>query len=345
MKKIFFVSFFAIFAVLFSFSEENSVASHEYVPVNIGVFGHRQYPFGDYGKHVYFEEGLGLMGDYALPFLLANHEFGVAAHLLSGRILSGNTALENSSLISFYGGAWLDFPLKFDISFRPELDFGFTTRTETIREEEKSYTDSLFQVVGSFRWQPKSLFEDELSFEFAPYFSLVPFEDNTTIFFGMRLGVVYNFGKMIHTIKVRRAEQGIQEIRDTLKNLSVSDVSIQRNSDGLTLIMDNIQFAANSAELLESEKAKLDALKPLFEEHKNNLLIAGYCADDGSAENNMHISAARAGAVADYLIQKGVRTASEVLVVGRGSLDSIDDNSTDSGRTKNRRVEITLLEK
>lgn len=327
------------------FAEENTSAESDYIPLKIGVFGHRQYPLGDYGDHVYFEEGLGLMGEYALPLTLAGRTTGVTAHLLGGKILSGNTQLDHSGFFSLYGGAWMLFPLKHEISFRPEIDLGFSSRSETIKGEEETYTDALFQAVAAFRWEPHALFGDDLSFDLAPYFSVVPFKDNATAFFGIRLGIVYNLGKTIHAIQVRRAERGVQEIRDSLRSLNISDVSVQRTRDGLTLVMDNIQFAPNSAELIDSEKSKLDSLAPLLGQHTNSLLIAGYCADNGSSENNMHISAARAGAVADYLISKGVRGAGEVLVIGRGSLDSVDDNKTDAGRAKNRRVEITLLEK
>jgi outer membrane protein OmpA-like peptidoglycan-associated protein len=58
----------------------------------------------------------------------------------------------------------------------------------------------------------------------------------------------------------------------------------------------------------------------------------------------MNLSIERAAAVADYLLSKNVRSADRVVIRGYGAEKPIADNSTQEGMSKNRRVEITILE-
>jgi len=63
-----------------------------------------------------------------------------------------------------------------------------------------------------------------------------------------------------------------------------------------------------------------------------------------SEEGHLEISLGRAQAVADYLVLLGAREKPEITAVGYGADYPIADNSTEEGRARNRRVEITILE-
>lgn len=71
------------------------------------------------------------------------------------------------------------------------------------------------------------------------------------------------------------------------------------------------------------------------------LKITGHTDNVGKVETNNVLSAKRALAVKNYLIKQGV---SEELITtaGKGSSQPIDDNATAAGRTKNRRVEMSI---
>ena len=71
--------------------------------------------------------------------------------------------------------------------------------------------------------------------------------------------------------------------------------------------------------------------------------ISGHTDKTGSEPLNLKLSENRAKAVMDYLIKKGIES-SRIEYKGFGSLQSIADNSTAAGRTKNRRVEFKILE-
>jgi outer membrane protein OmpA-like peptidoglycan-associated protein len=70
--------------------------------------------------------------------------------------------------------------------------------------------------------------------------------------------------------------------------------------------------------------------------------IGGYADNKGNDVQNTALSLARAEAVRTFLIQNGI-AASRIRTRGYGSQYPLAPNTTDSGRTKNRRVEIVGL--
>jgi len=128
--------------------------------------------------------------------------------------------------------------------------------------------------------------------------------------------------------------------------MDIADISVTAGDKGLMLSMDNIQFESDSADLMESEKLKLQKLSSIFRQYPDNdLLISGHTALAGTEEACQALSEKRAQAVADYLIQLGVKDAYHIFTEGRGAKDPVASNTTEEGRSKNRRVEITILDK
>ena len=71
--------------------------------------------------------------------------------------------------------------------------------------------------------------------------------------------------------------------------------------------------------------------------------LDGYTDSIGTDAYNMKLSERRAMAVKDYLIKEAGVDSSKITVVGHGEADPVADNKTPEGRTKNRRVEISIL--
>jgi peptidoglycan-binding protein ArfA len=69
--------------------------------------------------------------------------------------------------------------------------------------------------------------------------------------------------------------------------------------------------------------------------------VIGYTDNQGSDAVNLKLSDTRAKAVAAALVSNGV-LAAKMTARGAGSANPIADNSTEEGRAKNRRVEITI---
>ncbi len=104
-------------------------------------------------------------------------------------------------------------------------------------------------------------------------------------------------------------------------------------------------FAFGSAELNASSYPELDRAARLMKAVPTmHVEIAGYTDNIGSDDVNMKLSQQRANAVRDYLIQHGV-DKSRVSAKGYGKDSPIADNSTDDGRSENRRVEFVVQSK
>ncbi|MBT8099994.1 MAG: OmpA family protein [Gammaproteobacteria bacterium] len=101
-----------------------------------------------------------------------------------------------------------------------------------------------------------------------------------------------------------------------------------------------ISFEMSKSSLRSGSLAVLDKLVELaFDCRKMQLTISGHSDVSGSASWNVSLSRARARAVADYLIERGI-VASRLQVIGRGAAEPLADNATASGRSRNRRIEI-----
>jgi outer membrane protein OmpA-like peptidoglycan-associated protein len=72
--------------------------------------------------------------------------------------------------------------------------------------------------------------------------------------------------------------------------------------------------------------------------------IIGHTDSTGSDELNDRLSIQRAEATRNYLAARGVNPQ-RIMVAGRGEREPVADNSTESGRARNRRVEIFLGER
>lgn len=137
----------------------------------------------------------------------------------------------------------------------------------------------------------------------------------------------------------------LNNIKDTVNKMHLDDISVKKSELGLTISIENIQFEPDSNVLLESEKAKLRQIAKILNEYPNDLLITGHTADRGTFQGRQTLSEERAQSVAQYLKELGVRDEYHIFTQGKGSTEPIDTNNTEEGRKKNRRVEITIMDK
>lgn len=109
-------------------------------------------------------------------------------------------------------------------------------------------------------------------------------------------------------------------------------------------VSEQVQFETGTAELKPASSAILDLVKQVLFEHPELELveIQGHTDDTGSPELNRTLSDERARAVAAYLVRAGI-DASRLVAKGYGSERPIADNTSESGRAKNRRVEFHVV--
>lgn len=92
-----------------------------------------------------------------------------------------------------------------------------------------------------------------------------------------------------------------------------------------------------------STRAMVSALELIKAHPGKRILAAGYTDNVGNADSNLKLSMARAGAVRDWLVEASGIPVTQFAIQGYGDTRPIAGNGTESGRAKNRRVEITLV--
>ncbi len=137
----------------------------------------------------------------------------------------------------------------------------------------------------------------------------------------------------------------VDDLRTQIATLGIKNVDVRIDEEGVTLVIQNIEFDANSAELRPEEKEKLRMIGQLVQAYRErDLQITGHTAQAGSATAAQKLSEERALAVADFLIRGNYKQKQEIIIRGMGSRKPIAPNNTPDGMAKNRRVEVTLLE-
>lgn len=111
-------------------------------------------------------------------------------------------------------------------------------------------------------------------------------------------------------------------------------------------IPEKVFFQTGSAVIDERSYGLLDAVAEVLGEHPEllKLSVEGHTDADGDDASNKELSQARAQAVLDYLVEKGVE-AERLEAQGWGEEKPIGSNDTDEGKAANRRVEFLIVKK
>lgn len=120
-------------------------------------------------------------------------------------------------------------------------------------------------------------------------------------------------------------------------------VVVERQGDEILLRMPAaITFPINSYTVQPQFQATLDQVAQTLAGNPSTFIdIYGHTDPSGGDAINLPLSRNRAQAVANYLASRGVNPA-RIATQGYGSSQPIADNSTEAGRTANRRVEIRI---
>jgi outer membrane protein OmpA-like peptidoglycan-associated protein len=111
---------------------------------------------------------------------------------------------------------------------------------------------------------------------------------------------------------------------------------------GLVLTLGDVLFATGRSDLKSGGTNTLDKLVAFLNEYPDrSAAIEGHTDDVGSLEMNQTLSQNRADSVKSYLMLKGIQTQ-RLTASGMGETQPIAENSSESGRQQNRRVEIII---
>ncbi|NID12537.1 OmpA family protein [Fibrivirga algicola] len=137
----------------------------------------------------------------------------------------------------------------------------------------------------------------------------------------------------------RKMDKQAEELKRDLPNATV-----ERVGEGIKITFNSdILFDVGKANLQESTKRQLSEFAKTLDKYPDtNLVIEGHADATGSDDLNLRLSNQRAEAVSSYLRSVGVKNG-RLTEKGYGESQPIADNSTESGRSKNRRVDIAVF--
>ena len=222
------------------------------------------------------------------------------------------------------------------------INVKYNLYTETPRPDINSmYSDYPVMMMG---------YSDELIFWDNEKGAIDHYSETFRIIMETSFGNILEFRGSAHAeiteFSRTATDENVEDIQNIVDQLGLENVTVKKSDKGLTLSIENIQFKPESSELVDTEKEKIDQIAKILESYPNNdILISGHTAVAAGGVDPQILSEQRAQSVADYLIQLGVKDQYHIFTQGFGDKKPIVPNNTQANRAKNRRVEITIIDK
>lgn len=138
----------------------------------------------------------------------------------------------------------------------------------------------------------------------------------------------------------RRREQQFREVEAIF---TPSEGEVLRSEDRLILRLAGLTFPSGSSEIRPDNFALLTKVQRVVREFPEaRVVVEGHTDSQGNESMNQNLSRRRAIAVREYLLSNIAMSADRITAVGYGESRPVAPNNTEAGRSRNRRIEITL---
>lgn len=139
----------------------------------------------------------------------------------------------------------------------------------------------------------------------------------------------------------RRMENQQKQIEQQTRGTGVEVTRTADNQLRINIPSD-ISFPVGQATISPNFRPVLDNFAQSLQQNQSaTVTIVGHTDSTGSPAVNEPLSLQRADATRDYLVSRGV-ASNRFSIDGRGAREPVASNDNDSGRARNRRVEIFL---
>lgn len=137
-------------------------------------------------------------------------------------------------------------------------------------------------------------------------------------------------------------EREIEENRRILQELKAGGLDVRTTDRGIVANLPDVLFQFNSARLTSGARNAISEIARVTSRLQDrHISVEGHADSIGTTEYNNKLSSERANSVADELVNQGV-SPRKISSRGFGESKPIASNSTESGRAKNRRVEVVI---
>lgn len=154
-------------------------------------------------------------------------------------------------------------------------------------------------------------------------------------------------------LKEAQAKQAQYEglLGDLKKEVAEGQLKITQYQNMLTVdVADKILFDSGKAELKKEGKAVLQKVGEALKKSDKVIRVVGHTDNvplsaGAQYASNWELSAARATVVVRFLHEQAKLDPKQLITAGRGEFSPVAPNDTPANKQKNRRIEITLLDK
>lgn len=282
-------------------------------------------------------ESFGLLTPYKVPFTATYTYLGTVGKYKTevrqmSYFQSSMSKQANNEVLSKTGSKLHVFSVKYNF---------YTDTPERIGKYNDPYTDYPKTMMG---------FSEELVYWDAEKGAIDHYSETFRIVMETGYGYTFEFRGSAHAevqnFRRTSTPENVKSVQSIINELGLDNVTVKQGEKGLTLSIENIQFKAESSVLMESEKLKLQKLRKILDAYpENDILVSGHTAYADNGKDPQVLSEQRAQTVADYLVQLGMKDRYHIFTQGFGDTKPIAPNTTESGKAKNRRVEITIMDK
>ncbi len=124
----------------------------------------------------------------------------------------------------------------------------------------------------------------------------------------------------------------------------LKDIPLKPVKPGETIVLKNVFYKFDSAELLDESVAELKKVVDFLRDNPGvHAEISGHTDSVGSDAYNQQLSERRAKSVVNYLEKQGI-SSDRLTSEGYGASRPVATNQTEEGRALNRRTELKILE-
>lgn len=129
-----------------------------------------------------------------------------------------------------------------------------------------------------------------------------------------------------------------------IDSVFTADIPLQPIEPGASIVLKNIFFDSKKTDLKPESIIELNRVIQLMNDNpKLKILISGHTDNVGKPQDNISLSNNRALAVVNYLLASRQIAKDRLQYKGFGETKPIADNSTDEGKAKNRRTELSVV--
>lgn len=140
--------------------------------------------------------------------------------------------------------------------------------------------------------------------------------------------------------EIARRDADIQRQREEMQRALAAIADTRSDERGFVVTLPGIFFATGKSALTSGARNTLSKIaQQLTGDYR--ISIEGHTDSVGSDAMNQSLSEARANAVRDFLVARGV-AAARITTSGRGESTPVAPNETAAGRQQNRRVELII---